>query len=155
MLLAALLLEVEHLLLHVLELSGDRRELLQHLALGLRGGLALAGLLAVRLDRLAVLLLRLHELLTQALDRRLGGRELLLDLRAYDGLVVTDLRDRGRVTGLDHLRVDRCRGLAGNARTPEQPASDEAEGESDEKHDDEFHVVSVATGTDTFVEEGR
>ena len=90
-LLTALLLEVEHLLLHVLELGRDRRELLEHLALALRRSLALAGLVAVGLERVTVLLLRLDELLTQTLDGCLGGRELLLDLRTYDGFVVADL----------------------------------------------------------------
>ncbi len=65
-LLAALLLEVEDLLLHVLELLGDGGELLQHLALVLLGGGALLGVLAVPIDHLVVLRARAVELLTQA-----------------------------------------------------------------------------------------
>ena len=53
----------------------------------------------------------------------------------------------------EHLGIDRRRG--DDAGATEQPAPDEAERESDEKHDDEFHDVSLATGTDTIVETGR
>ncbi len=67
---------------------------------------------------------------------------------------MTELGDHRRVACLEHLGIDADVATRAGARPNNQP-SDEAERESDEKHETSLHGVSLATGTDTIVETGR
>jgi hypothetical protein len=180
-LLGALPLDLLDLLAHVAQLLGHRRELLQHPALGLGGGLALLRLATLPLDDVAVLLLGGRHLLAQLgglgerrrqarLDLGAGRSELALDPSVLAGGVVAQVGqarlglvahggELGVVPGLRDLGVlvAAAGRLHASARDqqPDPGTEHEADEQSEQERDRGSHGPSLATATDRSTEACR
>ena len=129
MLCGALLLDLDDLALHVGQVLGDGRHLLQDLAL--------VGLGLLALDPLtSVLFGELDDLLTQGDGGGLRLGEIGLQQRLCRRIRMAHLEDLCRVPGLENVDA-----FGAGARTSDDETGGSADSQPDEKKDDQLHVA--------------